>query len=205
MIKTIVFDFGDVFINLDKAATVKEINRYFGSFTIDYQLVEINNAYETGNVTSEDFIKFYSDYFKTDNSQVLIEAWNAIILDFPEYRLKFIEALSKSKNYKLILLSNTNALHIERVIKNMEPARYTRFKNCFDAFYLSHEIHLRKPNNNVYEFVLNENKLIANETLFIDDTIENTKAASQLEIYTWTLHPDTDDIINLFTAKAELF
>ena len=27
-------------------------------------------------------------------------------------------------------------------------------KNCFDAFYLSQEINLRKPDKNIYEFVL---------------------------------------------------
>jgi len=165
-ITTIIFDFGDVFINLDKTATTKEIIDNFREFELTEELNQINASYEKGQLTSNEFILFYADLFKTNNLDILIKSWNAIILDFPEYRLKFIETLAKSKKYKLILLSNTNALHIEKVIENMSLERYKRFKRCFDAFYLSHEIHFRKPNLDIYEFVLTKNKLNANEVLF---------------------------------------
>ena len=205
MIKTIIFDFGDVFINLDKTATNYEIQKHFGEFTIDECLKNTNNAYEKGEITSEIFIKFYADYFNTKNKDLLINIWNAIILDFPEYRLKFIEDLATSNAYKLILLSNTNELHIKQVTKNMQLNRYERFKNCFDAFYLSHNIGFRKPDSTIYEFALQQNKILAHETLFIDDTKANTEAASHLGFHTWALNPDTDDITELFTIKKDLF
>ena len=75
---------------------------------------------------------------------------------------------------------------------------YKRFKNCFDQFYLSHEINLRKPDTSIYEFVLNENKLEASTCFFVDDTKENTEAATQLGIHTWNNDPEKDDITNLF-------
>ncbi len=200
MIKNIVFDFGDVFIDLDKPATAKAMESY-GFTSITPELEEIFNAYEIGAIDSDAFIAKTNAIFPKANSKVLIEAWNAIILYFPEYRLHFIEQLSKESNYRLFLLSNTNALHIEKVKEHMKMERYERFKNCFEQFYLSHEIHLRKPNLDIYEFVLKENKLTPNETFFIDDTKQNTDSAAQLGIKVWNLEVGKEDVIDL---KAKL-
>ena len=74
---------------------------------------------------------------------------------------------------------------------------YERFKACFEQFYLSHEIKLRKPNTDIYEFVLQKNKLNPKETLFIDDTEENTEGAKKLGIKCWHLQVGLDDITDL--------
>jgi len=66
---------------------------------------------------------------------------------------------------------------------------------------LSHEIHLRKPNTDIYEFVLEENQLIPEETFFIDDTEENTRTAEKLGIKIWNLIPGEEDIVDLLTRK----
>ena len=70
-----------------------------------------------------------------------------------------------------------------------------------DRFYLSHEIHLRKPNEDIYKFVLNENKLLPQETFFIDDTKENTITANALGIHVWNINPTCEDVVDLFTQK----
>ena len=75
----------------------------------------------------------------------------------------------------------------------------------FEQFYLSHEIGFRKPNTNIYEFVLQENKLNASETLFIDDTKENTDAAKLLGFKVWNNNPYKQDVVNLFSIKKDLF
>lgn len=75
--------------------------------------------------------------------------------------------------------------------------KYNRFKSCFEKFYLSHEIHLRKPNAEIYQFVLDENGLNPTETFFIDDTVENTDAAKKLGIDVWNLIVGQEDIIQL--------
>ena len=129
--------------------------------------------------------------------------WNFILRDFPEHRLKFIKQLAKDNNHQLILLSNTNELHIDYIKKNV--SFYEEFKNCFDQFYLSHEINLRKPNADIFNFVLTENNLKAEECLFIDDTLENTQTAQQLGINVWNNNPATEDIVDIFTIKKELF
>ena len=78
---------------------------------------------------------------------------------------------------------------------------YNEFNNCFEQFYLSHEINFRKPNANIYEFVLNENDLKASETIFIDDLKENTDAAKELGIQVWNLIPGKEDVVDLLKRK----
>jgi len=196
MIKNIIFDFGDIFINLDKPATALALRNY-GLTEVTPDLEKLMLAYEKGVLHTDDFVKKTNKLLPTATESQLIEAWNSIILDVPEERLLFIEALAKENKYRLFLLSNTNTLHIKKAIQNMGASRYERFKNCFEKFYLSHEIHFRKPNADIYEFVLNENNLRAAESFFIDDTKENTEAAKKIGIYTWNLSVGKEDIIDL--------
>ena len=197
MINTLIFDFGDVFINLDKPAIERSLCN-LGVSSISKKMIEKAIEYEKGLITTDEFIAAFTKIHPTISGQDFSTAWNSIILDFPEHRLTFIESLKELKKYKLILLSNTNALHIKQVVNNMSLDRYLRFKNCFDQFYLSHEIKMRKPDKSIYAFVLNENKLIAKHCFFIDDTKENTDAAKQLGIKTWNNDPKSEDIISLF-------
>ncbi|MBZ9730519.1 HAD family phosphatase [Salegentibacter sp. JZCK2] len=202
MIKTIIFDFGDVFINLDKPATMREMGKYEIA-ELSENLLNINQQYEKGLISSEEFVKSY----RTEHSQLQEEhfknSWNAILVDFPEYRYQFLKKLSEEKNYQLILLSNTNEIHIDWVKENVPF--FEDFQTCFDAFYLSHEINFRKPDAEIYEFVLKEHDLKPEECLFIDDTRENTDAAEELGIHTWNIEPTHEDVIDLFTAKKDLF
>jgi len=204
MIKTLIFDFGDVFINLNKAATAIAFKK-LGITSFSEEMQRINKGYETGRISSSEFINFYAKKFPNITKKQISSSWNSIILDFPEYRLQFIEALSEKKEYKLLLLSNTNELHIEKVIESMSEVRYNRFKNCFDAFYLSHKIHFRKPNSDIFEFILKNHNLNPNECFFVDDTEEHINTAKKIGFHTWNINPEFEDIIDLFTLKKELF
>ncbi len=203
MIKNLIFDFGDVFLDLDKPGAMQNALDLFEIDTLSDEMVAINCLYEQGFISTDEFVDFYFNYFPKVSREDVIEVWNYILKEFPKHKLDFLQKLSKENNYKLILLSNTNELHIDWVIKNVPF--YEEFKNCFDKFYLSHEINLRKPDKEIYEFVLQENKLIASESLFIDDTKENTDSAKQLGIHTWNIDETAEDIVNLFTIKKELF
>jgi FMN phosphatase YigB (HAD superfamily) len=92
-------------------------------------------------------------------------------------------------------------MHIKWIQNDWGSELYEAFKSCFEQFYLSHEIHFRKPNLDIYQFVLQENKLKAEETFFIDDTLENTMAAEKLGIQTWNLIPGKEDVVDLLTRK----
>ncbi len=199
MIKNIVFDFGDIFINLDKEATFKKLAKLGVDKITDAMLV-IAHQYEKGEISTDDFIDFFHEKYKISRLD-LVDAWNAILLDFPEHRFQFLKELVSSKKHRLFLLSNTNDLHIKWIQNDWGAELYQDFKNCFERFYLSHEIHFRKPNTDIYDFVLRENRLKAEETFFIDDTVENTLAAEELGIKTWNLMPGKEDVVNLLKRK----
>lgn len=197
MIKNIIFDFGDVFINLDKEVIFREIEKFGGSPELAPELVALNESYEVGAIDSDTFVSQLVKVYPHASSKEITDTWNAMFLDLPDYRLEFIENLAAENRYRLFLLSNTNALHIPHFESKVGSEKFRRFKSSFEKFYLSHEIQLRKPNLEIYEYVLNENKLIAEETFFIDDTKENTDAAKKLGISCWNLRVGTDDIIHL--------
>ncbi|MEM7486975.1 MAG: HAD family phosphatase [Bacteroidota bacterium] len=196
MIKNIILDFGDIFIDLDKSATAKAMEKFgFSGLTTD--LDTLFKEYEKGTISSVAFLNDVSRHFPTATRQDLIGAWNAILLDFPDKRLEFIEALAKENRYRLFLLSNTNDIHIEYVKQQMGMERFNRFKESFEVFYLSYEMGMRKPDTEIFEFVLEENKLVAGETFFVDDTKENTDTAASIGINTWNLNVGKEDITQL--------
>ncbi|GAB2776136.1 HAD family hydrolase [Salinimicrobium soli] len=202
MIKTLIFDFGDVFLDLDKAATRRELERMEIS-DLSEEMHLKNQKYEKGLISSEEFIDSWCQTYPQLTSENFKDSWNAILLHFPEHRLKFLQQLKKEGKYFLILLSNTNDIHIDWVKDNIPF--FEDFRNCFDAFYLSQEINLRKPEHSIFEFVLKKHRLNPEETLFIDDTPENTRAAAELNIHTWNIDPATQDVTDLFSVKKELF
>ncbi|TBN04389.1 HAD family phosphatase [Hyunsoonleella flava] len=203
MIDTIIFDFGNVFINLDIENGYKASLEQLGISAPSNDIININKLYETGEVSTEKFIDFYAETFPHLTKNQLTDLWNIILKDFPRHRLEFLKNLKAQNRYNLILLSNTNELHIDWIKNNI--SFYEEFKNCFDTFYLSHEIHLRKPNSDIFEFVLNANKLNPEKCLFIDDNADNIATADALSIKTWHITPYIEDVADLFLIQKQLF
>lgn len=196
MIRNIILDFGDIFINLDKTATAKAMQK-FGFSRLMPRLDVLFKEYEKGAISTSNFLAEVSLAFPGASKKDLIDAWNAILLDFPDNRLRFIEELASREQYRLFLLSNTNDIHIEHVKQQMGTEKYNRFKNVFDVFYLSYEMGMRKPDMEIFRFVLRQNHLLPNETLFVDDTRENTDSAARLGMRTWNLKVGNEDITEL--------
>lgn len=203
MIKNIIFDFGDVFLNLDKKGALKNALKQFQIEALSGEMMATNCLYEQGLISTTEFVDFYINAFPELSENDMIEIWNYILIDFPKYKFDFLKDLYKKDKYRLVLLSNTNELHMAWVKQNV--TFYSEFKDCFHNFYLSHEIKLRKPDKATFEFVLNENRFLPSETLFIDDTAENIIMADKLGIHTWNIDNTKEDIEDLFTIKKELF
>ena len=203
MIDTLIFDFGDVFINLDKAGAMKNALEIFNMSSLTSEMIELNKLYEQGLMSTKEFTKGYQSLVPNLSELELKDIWNFIIKDFPDYRLDYVKDLANKTDYQLILLSNTNELHIDYIKK--EVPFYDEFKSQFDQFYLSHEIQLRKPEKSIFEFVLDTNSLDPQQCFFIDDTEENTHTAKQMGIHTWTIDPLNEDVIDLFKKFDHLF
>lgn len=197
MIKNIIFDFGDVFINLDKQIIFREAEKFGGTLELTSEMLKINDDFEVGAISPNEFISALGAIYPKATPKEIEDIWNGMLLDFPDYRLDFITELAQENSYRLFLLSNTNAIHIPYLAERWGAKKYNRFKNCFEKFYLSQEIGMRKPNAEIFEFVLNENGLKAEETLFIDDSKENTDGAEKLGIRCWNLLVGKEDVVDL--------
>lgn len=202
MIKNLLFDFGDVFIDLDKGATLRMLSEK-GLTGIRPEMYPVIYDYEKGKVSTEEFLRKGMEYLPEIRRDDLITAWNAIILDFPQHRLDFIADLALKGSYRLFLFSNTNSLHLEKVIERMGSTRYSKFKSCFEGFYLSHEVGMRKPDPEAFEMVLYKNHLVPGETFFVDDTLEHIQSAGRLGLHTWHLQAGKEEVTELFKHLAE--
>ncbi|MGO4818489.1 HAD family hydrolase [Flavobacterium sp. W22_SRS_FP1] len=198
MINSIIFDFGDVFINLDKQATVNGLKK-LGLTEWNEDMNNLNIQFETGKITRDDFLQGIQKQIPQASTIEIMEAWNAILLDFPLYRLEFLQMLSKK--YRLFLLSNTDAIHIETFEQKSGTTFYSDFYQCFEQVYFSFEVEMRKPNLEIFNYVLNKHELQAKRTLFVDDKKENTDAAAQLGFQVWNLQVGQEDVVDLFNKN----
>ncbi|MBU2951641.1 HAD family phosphatase [Tamlana agarivorans] len=203
MIKTIIFDFGNVFINLDIPGSQQYAFETLEIDTFSEEIQAFNSFYEQGLISTDEFLDFYAENFPKLSKEEIKDVWNYMLKHFPPKRLEFLKELKATSKYKIILLSNTNELHIEHI--KAQVNFFDEFKNCFDKFYLSHEINLAKPNYDIFEFVLEENNLKAEECLFIDDNKDNIISADALNFKTWHINPESEDVCTLFETKSNLF
>jgi len=190
MIKAVIFDLGGVIINLDHNKTISALKELGFSKPIDESIFPFLEKFETGKINDSEFRAVLRSFLDGNPGDEQIDkAWNAMILDIPEDRLVALHLLRQK--VKLALLSNTNNIHMTAV-RDLEMSEYNEkvLENTFDHVYLSHEIKLRKPYKEVYEFVLNDMNLKADEVIFIDDNKENLKGAESLGIKTiWAEKP----------------
>ena len=195
-IKNIIFDLGGVIINLDIPKTISEFNKLsnqpFESIYNQLQQTPVFDLFDKGQITEKDFFIELKKALQNDvTDEELLFAWNAMLLDFPKHRL---ELLSKLKpNYRLFLLSNTNESHVLEFEKTLVASHgYQNLEPFFEKVYYSCRMNQRKPNAEIFESVLNENNLIAEETLFIDDSPQHVEGALTLGIKAMLLEKNNE-------------
>jgi epoxide hydrolase-like predicted phosphatase len=191
--EAIVFDLGGVILNIDYHLTrkafeklgVRNFDEMYSQSGADMLFREL----ETGKISEENF---YNEMNKCTGLQLspaeINQAWNAMLLDFREDSLQFLDLLKKK--YKLFLLSNTNHIHIKEFNKiYTRKKREKPFINFFDKAYFSCEIGLRKPDGACYEWVLKKERLVPEKTIFVDDSIQNVEAAKLAGMQAVLLQP----------------
>jgi HAD superfamily hydrolase (TIGR01509 family) len=206
-IKNIIFDLGGVIINLDIPRTILEFNKLsakpFETIYTQLQQSPIFDLYDKGQLSELDFFTQLKDHLKERVTHTqMIFAWNAMLLDFPPHRFQLLNEL-KSK-YRLFLLSNTNETHVTQLETDLYKAHgYKNLEPFFEKVYYSCRVGMRKPDTEIFELVLNQNKLKADETIFIDDSPQHIEGAIKVGIQSYLLPKDKDvkDLIvdlNLF-------
>lgn len=192
-IKNIIFDLGGVLLNIDYVKTSTAFKALgVQGFDDLYSQANANHLFEgleTGEVEEDAFFQAMAGYChpETSTSQVQ-EAWNHILLDFRTSSLDYLKKLKEK--YTLYLLSNTNSIHVKafnRILR--EQTGENSLDDYFTKSYYSHLIRLRKPYPATYKWVLQDAGINAEETLFIDDSVNNIKGAQEAGLITHLLLP----------------
>jgi len=188
---TIIFDLGGVVINLDYEKTTKAFEALgltnFNDLYSQAAQSGLFDAFEKGECSVQYFINKVLDYLPTGTqANQVVEAWNAMILDFPVENLELLKRLQTEK--RTFLLSNTNEIHIQKVHHQLQQVSEEKTLHpYFEKVYFSSDIGMRKPNSEIFEFVVQEQGLNPARTLFIDDTEQHILGAQKVGIQTYHL------------------
>lgn len=193
---SIVFDLGGVLIDLNYQLTINAFEKLgVSNFKTLYSQANqsgLFDAYETGQISTQRFINEVLNYIPNScNPNHIVNAWNAMILDFKKDKLDNLIKLRKNVN--LYLLSNTNALHLDKVKMEWAKISSIPLDSFFDQTYYSHLIGLRKPSVEIFNRVCDENNLTPSKTLFIDDSIQHIEGAKSAGLKT-ILHPQNSSL-----------
>ncbi len=208
MAKAIIFDLGNVLLPIDLSLTYDAFSFFSALSSLEIQNkitdLELWVPYESGHQSDEEF----RDYLRNELSlsctdSEFDEAFSALLLGFHPGVYSWVSSLRSS--YSLYLLSNTSSIHAERFTKiKLGPEGQNLF-SLFDDVYYSFEMGLVKPNPLIYQQVLNEHNLSADEVLFFDDNVANINSAKALGITSYLINPTIDftqiqDILDTYVS-----
>jgi FMN phosphatase YigB (HAD superfamily) len=197
-IKNLLFDLGGVILDLSVAHTLKSFSELSGISQPEVHKIFTTspgfNEYEKGAMGDQAFRDYIRDIYKVNASDEAIDScWNAMLRGIPIVKLKLLQQLKEQ--YAVLLLSNTNEIHLSYINNVMLPGITTErsLDVYFHKAYYSHRMLKRKPDPEIFEQVLEENRLAAEETLFLDDNASNIKGAASVGIK--TVHVTSPDLI----------
>ncbi|WP_028522855.1 HAD family hydrolase [Runella limosa] len=189
-IKNIIFDLGDVIINIDVPRAAQSFAELSQLPLEDVQRLiqhnEVFKKFETGQLSAPDFRNYIRELLahpEWTDAQI-DEAWNSLLLDIPPQRVETIVALAQ-KGYRLFLLSNTSSIHVEEVNRILHRTTgIPKLDALFEKLFLSYEMGVMKPHHDIYHGVLADAGILPHESLFLDDNADNIRAAGEVGIQT---------------------
>ncbi|SOD13478.1 putative hydrolase of the HAD superfamily [Fibrobacter sp. UWB16] len=213
MLKNYIFDLGGVLLDI----RMKNAYERFVALGLPpaelepggsaYKLME---DYQLGFITSAEFCQqiaskcaanaFARCAASPTTPHDIEDAWNSICLSVADRKLQALRKLRKMEGVASVsLLSNTNELHWERCCQNWFNANGNKLEDFFDKIFLSQELHLQKPDPEIFKTAIRELGASPAETIFLDDSPVNTAAAAACGLQTLTVTADVDWVEALFS------
>lgn len=191
-VNALIFDFGGVIYDIDIQLGIDKLKKlgftsadeYIGHFAHNDFFVQWENG-QIGVDTFRSEIRKRCVNEVTD--QEIDDAWCAIMLGIPDERIELLKQLRKK--YRLLLLSNTNPLHILVSTKNELAKRGLSMDDLFDKCYYSYEVGAVKPGKEIFLHVLQDAGVKAENCLFLDDGKKNIETAAELGFNTYLVTP----------------
>lgn len=197
-IKNLIFDLGGVILDLSVETTHEALARLSGiskqkSADIFHHSPGLNE-YEKGKMDDTSFRHYLREIYNLKATDEQIDAcWNAMLLGIPLEKLQLLNRLRQ--HYNVLLLSNTNEIHLHYINNTIlsKLTGETSLDIYFHKAYYSQRLLMRKPDAEIFEYVLEENKVNPSETLFFDDNALNVLGAQSVGIK--TVHVTSPDLI----------
>ena len=206
-IKNIILDLGNVLLDIDYDLTTNAFVHLgyhnFQEMYSQYKADLLFEKLEMGLVAEDDFYFVLEDIREGPDSyqdrDQIQKAWNAMLLDFRYDTFEYLKSV-KDK-YRLFLLSNTNVIHKRAVDVLFNKGHLDDY---FEKAYYSHLVGMRKPNEDIFEFVLGDAGIKPEETLFIDDLYPNIETAKKMGFQAWLLKEGelVEKVIPGFTTEG---
>jgi putative hydrolase of the HAD superfamily len=189
MIKTIAFDLGGVIITIDQSQAVSRFKE-IGAVDVEqwlnpYIQTGIFGDLEHGLITAEDFrVELSKLIGKEVTAEQCAYAWQGYAKDVPMRNLEKVKRL-RQHGYRVVLLSNTNPYMMQWAMSPQFDGQGHTLADYFDHCYLSYELKMMKPSEEIFRHVLMQEKTFPHEILFVDDGPRNVAAASQIGFCTF--------------------
>ncbi|MCL2561054.1 MAG: HAD family phosphatase [Rikenellaceae bacterium] len=195
--KNIIFDMGGVLVDLDRRRCVEAFTD-IGFPQADamigiYGSSGVFGELEAGTITPEGFY----EYVRRETGRAALKdsdiaaALNSFIVGLPVYKLQML--LDLRQRFRIYLLSNTNAIMMPYIRRTcFERLTGFAFDDYFDRAFLSYEMGLVKPDEEIFLRMMNEGEIAPAESLFIDDGPANIDTAARLGFHTLLTQPEED-------------
>lgn len=200
--KTVIFDLGGVVININTQQSFAAFARLANLGEQEVQALAshpVFEQHEKGQVSDETFRNTIREFAsETMSNEAIDQAWNAMLLDVPPERLNLMAELRS--RYHTLVLSNTNNIHVQSFNRAInEVSGREGIHEFVHKVYYSHEMGKRKPDTEIFEQVIHQENIRPEQTLFLDDKLENVNAAKQTGLQAVQITPERD-LINFFAT-----
>lgn len=187
-IHNLIFDFGCVIVDLDKQKCIEALERIgageIAHYVDECKQIDMFLDLELGKIDVAEFcreIRKRAPGCKATDEEIS-RAWGELLTGIPVERLQMIERLHRK--YNIYLLSNSNPIHWEKSVDNFFPKAGHAPEYYFDKMFISYKMGMVKPDPRIFENLIRETGVVPEETLFIDDSTANCRAAEEFGINT---------------------
>ena len=178
--KHIIFDLGNVLVRLDTPACIEAFKKIGMEMVIHRVNDDAKSVLEQlglGLISVETFCQKARELSGSQASdEAICRAANAMLVEIPDEKKRRLLDL-RARGHRVFLLSNTNSIHWDYCVEQLFPYKNYGVADYFERIFLSQEMHLQKPDAEIFNEVLRQTDIRAEDSIFIDDLPENCEAA----------------------------